>query len=116
MIDALRQKKGMVYLTARALGCEPTTIYDRAKVIEAVKDCIDYETGLVLDVAEMKLYEGILAGESWAIVFCLNRKGRHRGYGDKAGIEHKGETFLDLVHQIVTSRADITPYENADPP
>jgi hypothetical protein len=80
MIAALVQTKGMVYLAARSIGCDPSTIFDRAKRSPAVADCIKSQRGEVVDIAEMKLYTAVLAGEPWAVQLCLKTLGKDRGY------------------------------------
>jgi len=77
----------MVYMAARAICCDPGTIYDRAKASPAVQQCIANEVGMVSDICEMKLYEQILAGNLGAIKFWLNANGRERGYGDKREVK-----------------------------
>jgi hypothetical protein len=73
------------------------------------------ETGLVNDVAELKLYEAILHGESWAVTFCLRTKGRHRGYGDKAEVAVTGVT-LQIVEEIVDAPSGNDPQDEPDAP
>jgi hypothetical protein len=82
IIAALEATRGMVYAAARRLGCHPDTIHDRAKVSRKVKECMDFQNGIVKDVCESKLLEHIKAGNLKAIMFYLARKGRERGYGD----------------------------------
>jgi hypothetical protein len=85
MIAALTQTKGMVYLAARTMGCDPGTIFDRAKRSPAVAACIRTQRAEVVDTAELKLYSAILAGEPWAIRLCLTTLGRDRGYAEDEG-------------------------------
>jgi hypothetical protein len=86
VIAALKKTKGMVYLAAQVIGCDPGTIYDRAKASPAVQQCMADEDGMLNDICEMKLYELILAGDLRAIIYRLSTKARHRGYGDKLDI------------------------------
>ena len=83
MIDALSRTKGMVYLAAKMLGCSHTTIYNYAKRHPTVQRAIDANRGEVVDVAELKLYEAIQAGEHWAVAFALRTIGKNRGYTER---------------------------------
>ena len=88
IIDALKRTKGAVYLAAEEIGCDPDTIYLRAKKSEAVKRAITKHRGKMLDTAELALYNAVLKGESWAIAFALKSVGRKRGYGDRVDVMH----------------------------
>ena len=72
----------MVYLAAKRLGCEAQTIYNYRDRYPAVRAEMEQQDGEVNDAAEMKLYQAIMAGESWAVQFRLRTKARNRGYGD----------------------------------
>lgn len=82
VIAALRETKGMIYLTAKRLGCTAQTIYNYRDRYPAVRAEMEQQDGEVNDAAEMKLYQAIMAGESWAVQFRLRTKARNRGYGD----------------------------------
>jgi hypothetical protein len=82
MIHALTEMKGMVYLAARRIGCDPNTIHNRARRSPEVADCIRHQRGEVVDTAELKLYTAVLAGEPWAVQLCLKTLGRDRGYAE----------------------------------
>ena len=84
MIAAVDATKGMVYLAARHLGCTPKTVFNYAKRYPTIQQAIDDNRGKVLDVAEVKLYDAILAGEHWAIAFALKTIGRKRGYVERS--------------------------------
>ena len=93
VIDALREVKGMVYLAADRLGCEAQTIYNYRDRYPAVKAEMEAQDGKIDDIAEMKLYQAIMAGESWAVQFRLRTKGKGRGYTERT--EHS-VTIEDL--------------------
>lgn len=88
MIAALKKTKGAVYLAAEEIGCDPDTIYRRAKTSKAIKQAITKHRGKMLDTAELALYNAVLKGESWAIAFALKSVGRKRGYGDRVDVMH----------------------------
>lgn len=90
VIDALRETKGMVYLAADRLGCEAQTIYNYRDRYPAIKAEMEAQDGKIDDIAEMKLYQALLAGESWAVQFRLRTKAKHRGYVEKSVTEVTG--------------------------
>ena len=97
IIQTLRTHKGLVYRSAAAIGCNVSTIYDRAKAEPKVAECLEEEEGKVLDVCELKLMEKIFAGDLGAIKYLLDRKGRKRGFGDQVQVTGKVETDVSLT-------------------
>jgi hypothetical protein len=102
IVAALKKKKGLVYHAADAIGCNPDTIYERAKTSPAVADAIRTARGKVVDTAEEKLFEGVEAGEQWAVVFALKNLGKDRGYYEKSEVEHSGRNRLVIEEQEYT--------------
>lgn len=88
VVTALRATKGMVYIAAERLGCEPKTVYNYADRYVSVKDEIAKQDGVVDDTAELKLIQAIHNGEPWAIKYRLSTKGRNRGYVERSEIDH----------------------------
>lgn len=78
--DAIIDAGGFVTKAARALGCSPVTVYSyinrHAKCREAVQEARER----MLDAAESKLCQQILAGNMTAIIFYLKTQGKGRGY------------------------------------
>ena len=106
IIDALRSKKGMVYLAAIELGCDAQTIYNYRDRYASVRAAMEQEDGEIDDAAEMKLYKAILAGEPWAIQFRLRTKGKGRGYSEKVLTEQSGDITLRVVHESSKPNTD----------
>lgn len=86
VIDAIDDKKGMVYLAAEKLGCCHTTVYNYARRHPTVQYAIDANRGVMLDTAELALWRGIQDGESWAVQFALRTLGKDRGYVERQEI------------------------------
>ena len=86
VIAALTHTKGMVYLAAKQLGCDPDTVLRYCKRYPNVQAAKEIHRGELLDEAELHLWQRIQKGEPWAIIFALRTLGRNRGYGEK--IEH----------------------------
>ena len=96
IIDALRKTKGMAYLAAKELGCSHTTVYNYISKHPTVKAEFDYQRGELLDVAELKLREAVLAGEQWALQFALRLLGKDRGYSERTEITGAGGAQLRI--------------------
>lgn len=77
---ALRETQGAPYLAADRLGCEPDTIYMRAKKNPDIWKLIHKLRGKMLDTAELQLLAAVQRGEPWAIQFALRTLGKDRGY------------------------------------
>lgn len=83
VIAALVETKGLVYLAAKKLGCEPKTIQNYANRYAAVKEALVSARGEMVDVAEAKLYQATMNGEQWAVLFSLRTQGKDRGYVER---------------------------------
>jgi len=77
---ALTASKGLVYLAAKRLKCDPDTIYNYCKRHPSVQAIRDAMRGQMVDLAEQKLWESIQNGEAWGITLCLKTIGKDRGY------------------------------------
>jgi len=84
--DALRATRGMTYLAARSLGYDPYTIMNYYKRYQTVEQAKQDARGELLDVAEVKLWQAVQAGEHWAITFALRTVGKSRGYGEHVAL------------------------------
>ena len=84
--NALKANMGMVYITARKLGCSHQMIYNYIDQFEECRQAYEEQSGTMVDTAEVKFYEAIKNGESWAINKMLSTKGRSRGYGDQSDV------------------------------
>ena len=100
IMEALRDRKGLVYLASRKLGCDPHTIYERAKRSPEVAACIASQRGEVVDTGEMRLFEAVDRGEPWAVGMVLKTLGRDRGYGDTVKVQGAGENGEIVVKTI----------------
>lgn len=80
---ALRETQGAPYLAADRLGCEPDTIYQRAKKNPAIWKLIYKLRGKMVDTAELQLLAAVQRGDPWAIQFALRTLGKDRGYVER---------------------------------
>jgi len=83
IIAALERTHGMIYLAAKELACSPHTIYRRAEKEKKVQDIINSYRGQLVDKAELKLEQAVMAGEPWAVQFSLRTIGKSRGYVER---------------------------------
>jgi hypothetical protein len=90
-MTALRDTKGLVFLAARRVGCDPDTIYTRAKRSPEVARCIAAQRGEIVDTGEMRLFEAVDRGDPWAVALVLKTLGRERGYVESTRIEGAGK-------------------------
>lgn len=86
VIEALHACRGMLYLTAKHLQCNPQTILNYCKKFPSVAQAKEDARGELLDVAEVKLWAAVQRDESWAIAFALRTLGRSRGYGEQVAL------------------------------
>jgi hypothetical protein len=103
IIDTLRECKGMAYLAASRIGCNYTTIYERAKKNKKIQDLINSERGKVIDFAELRLIKAIDRGEPWAIAFCLKTIGKNRGYVERQEVTGAdgGAVKVEITEELV---------------
>ena len=106
VIAALQATRGMVYLAARQLQCDPETIMNYCKrypeVEQAKHDC----RGEMLDVCELKLWKAVQRDEAWAITFALRTVGRTRGYAEKIDVSLQVEMVAARVAETLGLRAE----------
>lgn len=80
VIEALKTSRGMTYVAARLLRCDPETIRNYARRYASVRATIATERGHTTDTTELALYRAIQNGEGWAIKFYLATQAKDRGY------------------------------------
>jgi hypothetical protein len=86
IIAALKEDLGMIFLAAKRLGCDPSTIHRRVNKSVAVKAAVESHRGELIDVAEVALMAAVQAKQPWAIAFTLRTIGKGRGYVEKQEI------------------------------
>lgn len=100
--------KGLIYLAAKRLKCDPDTIVNYCKRYPSVQAVRDAQRGQMVDLAEQKLWESIQNGEAWGISLCLKTLGKDRGYVERQ--EHSGQDGEPLTLRVVYEDAiDVTP-------
>jgi hypothetical protein len=84
IIDALKAKRGMVYLAARILQCDAKTVYNAMQRHPEIREVRDELRGQMVDVAESALHKLIADGNLSATIFFLKTQARDRGYVERA--------------------------------
>ena len=95
--EALSRNYGMVYVTARQIGCSHQMIYNYIEEYDEVREAYEEQSGFMVDVAETQFYAALKRGEPWAINKMLGTKGRSRGYGEHVTQEHTGKETIEIV-------------------
>ena len=101
IIEALKIKHGMVYLAARAVGCDPKTIYNMMRRHPEIKVARDNLRGQMIDVAESALHKLIVEGNVAATIFFLKTQGKKRGYVER--VQNQIEVVKPIQIQGITS-------------
>jgi hypothetical protein len=99
IIAALKKSKGMVFLAAKRLECDPDTIQNYCKRYPAVERVKQAQRGEMVDLAESGLLTAIKNGEAWAIAFALKTLGKERGYVERQ--ELTGQDGAGMVLRVV---------------
>jgi hypothetical protein len=107
VIAALRETKGMVYLAAKRLGCDPDTVKNYCKRYPTVQAAKDAERGEMVDTAELKLWASIQNGEAWGISLALKTIGKDRGYVERT--EQTGKDGTPLNEKVIVTMSTQEP-------
>jgi len=91
IIGAIEKAHGLISAAAKIIGCNPITIRKRMESTPAIAAAVKNARELMLDVAELKLFDAINQNRPWAICFYLKCIGKERGYVEKQQVEHSGK-------------------------
>jgi hypothetical protein len=87
MIVALEKSLGIVTTACRNVGIGRDTHYRWMRDDAEYRTAVESLEGVALDLAESKLHEEILGGNTAAIIFFLKTKGKKRGYVERQEVE-----------------------------
>lgn len=112
---AIRDAEGFVTRAARALKCNPRTIYNYAKRYVTVQRAIDDAREERIDWVEDHLFGMIEKDNVTAMIFYLKCQAKHRGYIEKQQIEHSGDgsLVLKVVYETGTNGTPPAPAPEA---
>lgn len=98
MAAALTENRGMVFITAKKLGCHHETVQRYINQFPSVQAAQAAARGEMVDESELRLWKAIQREESWAIAFALRTLGKERGYvpqtEQKTLTDHEGLAVL----------------------
>ena len=100
-IEALRRSVGVMAPACAQIGVERGTIYRWRKEDPDFDAACDEVLEVALDFAESALMRNIHAGDTKAIKFFLQCKGRGRGYDPRQGIDLNASLEFDEPPLIV---------------
>jgi transposase len=80
MVEAIRGSGGIVRLIAARLRCGRSTVYRYARRYPRVREALEGEREVLLDLAESRLLECVERGDLDALIFLLKTLGKDRGY------------------------------------
>jgi hypothetical protein len=101
--EALKQSRGMIAVAARKVGCARKTIYRRLEDSEELQEVLAEARDFTTDVAELKLFSAIEAGEGWAVKYYLSTQGKDRGYVERQQMEHSGPGGMPFPTSIAVT-------------
>ena len=117
MAAKLKENRGLIYLTARQMGCSPGTVYNHLKRYPSVKKAYEEARERTVDTAEVKFFQAIERGESWAISLALKTIGRRRGYVERKELTGKdGEKLVEqpkIQNTVLVIGGDKEAYRSA---
>jgi hypothetical protein len=87
MIEAMEKSLGIVTTACRSVGISRDTHYRYLREDDDYRRAIENIEGMALDLAESKLHQEILNGNTACIIFFLKTKGKKRGYVEKQEVE-----------------------------
>lgn len=101
IVSALKECKGLIYLSAIKLGCSHPELDQRIKANENLMLICKGERGGIVDKAEAKLVEAMEGGAKWAIEMILKTLGKERGYVERQEVHNLTKVQLHIVEEIV---------------
>ncbi len=95
MVEAIKGSGGLVNLVAARLGCGRATVYRYRDRYASVREALEEERAVFLDMVESRFFELIEAGNVDAILFGLRTLGKDRGYTTKVDIRAVGRRAVE---------------------
>ncbi len=114
--DALIANHGILTATAQALKITRPTLNKRLNADESLRTIQEEARHGIVDVAESKFIENVLAGKEKSILYALQTLGRSRGYGvrmiiaDQSTLDEAIESATDkeLLDKLVEKNRKIS--------
>lgn len=113
MIAALEKSLGIVTTATKNIGISRDTHYRWMKEDPEYKREVESIEGIAIDLAESKLHEEILGGNTAAIIFFLKTKGKIRGYVERSEVKVE-QTKPDLSGLTDAEIMDLIKYGDSE--
>lgn len=99
VLPLVEPNMGNVAAIARKLGVTRGTVWNRCKESPTLMAALEDARETMLDNAESRLYQKVLAGETAELLFFLKTQGKKRGYWEK--YEHGGDPNAPLIMKVI---------------
>jgi len=96
--QALKETNGLVSLAARRLGVSYNTVQNRVKATAYLQEIVESSRVELVDLAEAKFKQAILAGEPWAVAMALKTIGKKRGYTERVEVTGEDGGAIEVIH------------------
>jgi Fe-S cluster assembly scaffold protein SufB len=97
MVEAIKDSGGIVSVVAQRLGCGRATVYRYRARYVSVRETLEAERAVFLDLAEGALFKAVEAGNLDAIIFALKTLGKERGYTTQIDVNHIAEREIEVM-------------------
>ena len=87
IVQAIDTKNGNITEAAKGLNISRATLYNYVNASPTLQEATHQTRESLLDFAESQLKKNIEAGKETSLIYFMNCKGRHRGYGNFKQIE-----------------------------
>jgi len=87
IIEALYNNSGFLQQTADALNINRVTLWRYIKSDEQLQEEVEQVRESLIDLAESQLKTNIKDGKETSLIYFMNCKARHRGYGNFKQVE-----------------------------
>lgn len=82
--EAIIKANGQVYVAARLLKCQHSTIYSRFRDFPELRELAQSYKDLITDQVEQVLIDkALIDKDNWAVGFWLKTQAKHRGYTER---------------------------------
>ncbi|MCK5610602.1 hypothetical protein KAR91_52505 [Candidatus Pacearchaeota archaeon] len=87
IIEALESNSGFMKQAADALKINRVTLWKYISASPALTEAAEQVKESLIDLAESQLKKNINAGKETSLIYFMNCKARHRGYGNFKQVE-----------------------------
>lgn len=104
---AIKGSRGVKSVIAKRLDCARNTVYNYLERWPDLKTLLDDESEMLVDAAEIKLFDLIVDGDVRAITFALATKGKNRGYSQRTEITGADGGAIVIAPDVLSTLAQL---------